>query len=78
MDETGRTPEGSARRAFLKKAFAAGAAVWSAPVIVSTPAGRAWAQTYPEPGRPHEPDGRDRPRQPDGRPREQLPPNEPR
>jgi hypothetical protein len=34
------------RRDFLKKSLAAGAVVWSAPVVTSLPGGRAWAQTY--------------------------------
>lgn len=36
----------SSRREFLKKSAAAGAAAWSAPAILSLPAGRAWAQQY--------------------------------
>jgi hypothetical protein len=34
------------RRDFLKKSLAAGAVVWSAPVVTSLPGGRAWAAQY--------------------------------
>lgn len=41
-----KAPEDQNRRDFLKKSLAAGAIVWTAPVVTSLPGGRAWAQTY--------------------------------
>ena len=47
--ESVRETVDTGRRDFLKKSIAAGAVVWSAPVVTSLPGGKAWAAPYPCP-----------------------------
>jgi len=45
VDEVGERSD--SRRDFLKKSVVVGAAVWTAPAVLSLPGGKAWAQQYP-------------------------------